>query len=274
MRSDAVNGLKVLGVHQQACKLVLIALQPEKHAQPHIVYAALHGAVHSLGVVVIIMLRPRWVKLKIACFVVCLLEENVGADPGLLKLSVIFNCRRRDIHIHSADIAILMVNGIDRLNAFENVFYRIMHGIFSRLYCKAFMSHVLKSNDLIPNFPLSKLLPRNAPVLEVVRTVDTAVDAVVGKIKRREHDYSVAVEGQLYLPCERVHLLDLLRNIAGQEHRGLAVGKPRAGHAAPAFSGTRLFQQRIYKLKVMLVCLRVGDGLADLRVAYEFLGAK
>ena len=273
MRSDAVNGLKVLGVHQQACKLVLIALQPEKHAQPHIVYAALHGAVHSLGVVVIIMLRSRWMKLKIAGFVVCLLEENVGADPSLLQLSVIFNCRRRDIHIHSANIAILMVNGIDRLNAFEDVFYRIMHGIFSRLYCKAFMSHVLKSNDLIPNFPLSKLLPRNALVLEVVRTVDTTVNAVVGKIKRSKHNYAVAVKRKLDFVCTLVYLLDLFGDIASEKHRCLPVRQARAMHGSTIGVMFRpcFFKYAVNQLNVVFVGFRILESFEDLVMIDEFL---
>lgn len=113
-----------------------------------------------------------------------------------------------------------MVNGIDRLNAFEDVFYRIMHGIFSRLYCKAFMSHVLKSNDLIPNFPLSKLLPRNALVLEVVRTVDTTVNAVVGKIKRSKHNYCCCtaphidqmMANEKYFICENQPISNIPQN--------------------------------------------------------------
>ena len=84
MRPHAVHRFEVFRVHQQPRKFVWIALQPEQHAQPHIVDAALHGAVHRLGVVGVVMLRARGMQLFVAFLVVGLLEQDVRADAGFL----------------------------------------------------------------------------------------------------------------------------------------------------------------------------------------------
>ena len=84
MRSYAVNCLQMLCVHEQSHQLIGIVFQPEQHAQPHIVYAALHGAVHRLGVVGVVMLRARGMQLFVAFLVVGLLEKDVRADAGFL----------------------------------------------------------------------------------------------------------------------------------------------------------------------------------------------
>ena len=64
----AVHRLEVFRVHQQPRKFVWVALQPEQHAQPHIVDAALHGAVHRLGVIIVVVLGAGGVQLQIALF--------------------------------------------------------------------------------------------------------------------------------------------------------------------------------------------------------------
>lgn len=75
-----MHSLKMLGVHKQPREFILIALKSEKHTQPHVVYSALHGSVHGLGVIVIIVLGAGGMKLEIAFFVVGLLEKNICSD--------------------------------------------------------------------------------------------------------------------------------------------------------------------------------------------------
>ena len=117
VRADAVNGFEVLRVHHQAREFILIALQPEQNAQPHVVDAAVHGAVHRLGVVVVIVLRPRGVKLQVAFLVVGLLKEDISADARVFQLAIVFDRGRGDIHVHAADVAVFVVNGIDGFDA-------------------------------------------------------------------------------------------------------------------------------------------------------------
>ena len=59
MRADSESRLEMLGVHEQAGQLVAVQLQPEQNAQAHVVDSALHGPVHRLGVVGIVVLGPR-----------------------------------------------------------------------------------------------------------------------------------------------------------------------------------------------------------------------
>ena len=84
MRAHAEHGFQMLRMHEKAGELVAVQLQPEQHAAAHIVDAALHGPVHGLGVVIVIMLRSRGMQFFIAFFVVSLLEKDVGADTGIL----------------------------------------------------------------------------------------------------------------------------------------------------------------------------------------------
>ncbi len=90
----------------RAGELVAVAFQAEQHAQAHVVDAALHGAVHGFGVVIVIMLGARGMELFVALLVVGLLEQDVGADARLPEHPVIFHRGCGDIHIHPADGAV------------------------------------------------------------------------------------------------------------------------------------------------------------------------
>ena len=116
------------------------------------------------------------------------------------------------------------MNRINRLNTFENIFNRIINRILARFNCKSLMTHILESNNLVLNFLLSELLSCDMLVFVMIRAVNTAVYAIVGKIKRSKHNDSVAVESKLNLICELIHLLNLLGNVAGKEDGSLSVG--------------------------------------------------
>ena len=83
MRAHSVNRLQVLGMHQQSGKFIAVQLQPEEDPASHIVDAALHGPVHSLGVVVVIVLGACGMELQIALLVIGLLKQNIGPDSRL-----------------------------------------------------------------------------------------------------------------------------------------------------------------------------------------------
>ena len=102
-----VDGLQVLGVHQQARELIAVQLQAEEHPQAHVVNAALHSPVHSLGMIPIIMLGACGMKLFIAFPMIRLLEQDVRTDACLFKLPVIFHRGGGDIHINPADCPVL-----------------------------------------------------------------------------------------------------------------------------------------------------------------------
>ena len=219
-----MNRFKMLGVHEKSGKFIFIAFKTEQNAETDIINAALHSSVHSLRMVIIIMLRSRRVKLEITLFIVGLLEENISADTRFLELSVILNRCCGDIYIYTADISVLVMNRINRLNTFENIFNRIINRILARFNGKSLMTHILEGNNLVLNFLLSELLSCDMLVFVMIRAVNTAVYAIVGKIKRSKHNDSVAVESKLNLICELIHLLNLLGNVAGKEDGSLSVG--------------------------------------------------
>ena len=116
-----------------------------------------------------------------------------------------------------------MFDGVDSIDTFENVLDRIVYRVLARLDGKTLVTHILKSNDLLTNLILSKLLSGNLLVLHMIGTVYTLINAVIGKVKRSKHNYSVAVEGFLYLACKVVHLLCHLGDITGEKHTCLSV---------------------------------------------------
>ena len=54
MRADALVGFEMLCVHDDAGEIIAVVVETEQHAQADIVNAAVHGAIHGLGVIGII----------------------------------------------------------------------------------------------------------------------------------------------------------------------------------------------------------------------------
>ena len=54
VRADALSGLQMLGVHQQAHKIIAVEVQAEQDAAAYVVDAAVHRPVHGLCVVSIV----------------------------------------------------------------------------------------------------------------------------------------------------------------------------------------------------------------------------
>ena len=267
---DAMDGLQVLRVHQQARELVFIQLQPEQHAQAHVVDAALHGPVVGLGVVGVIVLRPRGMQLQIALLVIGFLEQDVGADARLFQLAVVLHRGGRDVDVDPTDIPVFMVDGVDGLDAVEDVFDGIVHRVLARFDGQALVAHVLQGDHLGADLLLGQLLPGDVLVFQMVGTVEAAVDAVIGEIQRRENHDAVAVVGHLDFFRDLVHPLDLLRHLAGQQNRRLPVGQAGAYIARRALFRTGFFQNLVDERDVVLVRLRVGQGFFNLLIVDKF----
>ena len=172
-------------------------------------------------------------EFQIALFVVGLLEEDVGPDPGFFKKAVIVNSRCRDVDVDTADGAVFVLDTVDGLNGFQIVVHRISHRILTGFQCETLVSHVLKCDDFSADILLRELFPWNVFVFCVVRTVGTAVDAVVGQIKRCKHHDAVSVEIFLDLFCQFVDLLIFFLDGTGKKYGCFPVGEP--------FSFLRLF---------------------------------
>ena len=213
-------------MHQQSGKFIAVKLQPEEHAEPHVVDAALHCAIHRLGVIAVIVLRPCRMKLLIRFLVIGLLEKNIRPDAGFLELSVILDRRRCNIHIDTANRAILVLNAVNRLDALKDIFNRIIDGILTCFQSQTFVPHILKGNDFLFDLFLGQLLAQNMLIFVVIRAINTAVHAVVRQIKRRKHHDAVAVISILDLARERVNLRIDLRIITREKQRCLAMGQP------------------------------------------------
>ena len=103
-------------------------------------------------------------------------------------------------------------------------------------------------------------------VFEMIRTVDTSVDAVVGKIERSEHYYAVSVEILFYLTGKIKYLAVHLLIFTHEKNRCLTVVK--------TFSFTCFFEYFSDKFSVVSVLLGVFNGFEYLFVRNEFFGLK
>ena len=124
------------------------------------------------------------------------------------------------------------------------------------------MPHILQGGDLPDNFFLGQLFSGDMLVFQVVRAVYTAVDAVIGKIQRREHDDAVSVKIFFYLFGQIVELLNFVRHFAGQQNGGFPVGQPLAQ--------PRLVQDTVYERSVFFILLRILQRVQNLLVGDEF----
>ena len=186
MRPNALACLKMFSVHQKSDKIVAVQIQPEQYSAADVIDSAFHRTVHCLCMICVVAFGTCRMQSFIGFFVVGFLKENVGSDSGIMEFSVIFNCRCRDVYIDSADGTVFVFYAVDGLDAFKNIFDRVVYRIFPGFKGKTFVSHVLERNYLTDDFFLCKLFAWNVSVLDVVRTVCAAVDAVVGKIKWRK----------------------------------------------------------------------------------------
>ena len=174
-----MHGLQMLGMHKKPRKFIAVFIKPEKHADAHIVYAALHCAVHSLCVISVIMLGACGVQIFIAFFMICFLEKNICADSGFFKLFVVFNRGGGNINIHTADSAVFMLNRINRFNAIKDIFNGVVDRVLARFDCKALVPHILKRDNFLFNLILSELFSGDMLVFLVIRAIKAAVYTII-----------------------------------------------------------------------------------------------
>lgn len=141
----------------------------------------------------------------------------------VLQFAVIFHRGGGDVHVDPADSAVFVVDAVDGLDAVEDVLDRVVDRILPRFDGQPLMPHVLQGDHFLPYFLLGELFPSNVLIFQVIRTVQTAVYAVIRKVQGRKHDDAVAVKGQLYLLRNAVDFLHLFRGCrrpAGQKPPG------------------------------------------------------
>ena len=167
----------MLCVHKKSCKFISVEIKPEKHTDSHIINTALHGSVHCLGVVIVVVLGTCGMELFVTLFIVGFL--NVCADSGFLELFIIFNGCCGNVHINPSDCTVLVIDRINGLYAVENVLNRVVYGILACLNRKALVSHILKCDNLFSHLILCEFFTADVLVLCMIRAIDTAVYAVV-----------------------------------------------------------------------------------------------
>ena len=133
------------------------------------------------------------------------------------------------------------------------------------------MTHILQRDNLAGNLFLRQLFAGDMAVFRVIRTVNTAIYAVIRQIQRRKHNNAVAVERQLDLLGQLIHLLDLFGNIAGQQHGGFAMRQTGTVYAGGGLLRTGLFQNAVDQLDVVLVLLGVFQRFKDFLMVDKLL---
>ena len=117
-------------MHEKPDKVISPGVEPEQHTDSHIVYPALHGPVHCLGMPGIVAFRPGRVQHLVVFPVVSLLEQDVCADSGFFQPAVIVDGRSCDIYIDTAYGSVPVVRAVYRGYRFEDVFDGIMYRVF------------------------------------------------------------------------------------------------------------------------------------------------
>ncbi len=223
VRAYSEGGFHVLRVHHQAHEVVAVTVESEEHADSHIIDSSGTRAVHRFRMPSIIALGAEGMQRLVLLFVVSLLKQDVGADPRLLEFAVVLHRGRGDIYVHAADVAVLMVNAVDRLDGLEHIFDRAFNRMLAGFQGEALVAHVLQGDHLFADFFLREFLAGYALVLRVIRAVHAAVDAVVGQIERGEHHDAVAVEAPLDVLGQFKDLVHEIRFVAVKQDGGLAV---------------------------------------------------
>ena len=249
-------------MHKQSHKIISVCLESKKHSNAHIIYAALHCAVHSLGVPGIILLWPCRVQRLVVRLVVCLLKKYICTNAGVAQTAVVLDSGCRNVHIHAADSTVLVLYAVDGIYALEYILDGVHERVLACLKRKALMSHILQGNDLGTNFLLSEFLAAYALVFCVIRTIYATVDAVVREIKRCEHNYAVAIETVFYLIGKSIDLLHHSGIVALQQHRSLAV--------CQSLEGTCLVEYALCKRNIGAILARILHCGAYLAVTNEF----
>ena len=180
MRTYAMHCLKMLGMHQKAGQLVAVTLQTKQYAQADIINAALHRSVHCLRMVSVIVLRSARMQVLIAFLMIGFLEEDISTNARFLQFTVIFYGSSRNVYVYAADSAVFMLNGINSLNAVQNILNRIVYRVLTGLQSQTLMAHILQCDNLSTHLVLSQLFTSDMLIGCMVRTIYAVIDAIIG----------------------------------------------------------------------------------------------
>ena len=133
------------------------------------------------------------------------------------------------------------------------------------------MSHVLKCQNLGANLVLCQLLSGDMLIFCMIRTVNTAIDAIIGQIERRKNDNAVAIKCQLDFLRDFVYFLNLIWIFTGEQYRGFPMGESCTVIAGFGFLGTGFVQNFINECVVVFVFFCIGQGCTDFLVADKLL---
>ena len=156
-----------------------------------------------------------------------------------------------------------MLNAVDSINTFQNIFQRIVHRIFSRFDCQTLMTHILQSNDLIPDLFLGQLDSRNMFVFVMIRAISTSIHTIVRKIKRCKHDNTVTIKFLLDLHRKLPDLTIDLRIITLHQDCRLLV--------ADSLCLFCLFQDFLHQRNIVLIFFCIIKRLQDLLMVNKLL---
>ena len=179
MRSHTMYRLKVFCVHQKSCKFITVQFQPKQYTDAYIVNPPLHGTVHRLSMVSVIVLRSGRMQFFITFFMIKKKKKNISSDSCLFQFPVIFHRCRSNVYIHSADRSVFMFDAVNRLDTFQHIFDRIVDRILARFDCETLMSHILQCDNLITDLLLSQFDTRNMLIFVMIRTIGTSIDTII-----------------------------------------------------------------------------------------------
>ena len=155
-----------------------------------------------------------------------------------------------------------MFDGIDRLDALQNVFDRVVDRIFAGFQRQALVAHVLQRDDLAADLLLRQLFARDMAVFLMIRAIGAAVYTVVGEVQRCEHHDAVAVELLLDLGSLRKNALQRVLVLAGKQDGRFPVRQ------SLEFVG--LVDQAVDQFQVVFVFVRIAERIANFLIVDKF----
>ena len=208
-------------LHQRQ-QLVAPVEEPEQHADPHVVDARLHGAVHRRHAPVVVLLLAGEVDAGVGAAVVGFLEELIGADLRGLELPELVEGERRHVHVDAADLAPVVGDAVDGVDRLEDV-----REPLARVGLAGHEQHALVALvDEHPRFRGDLVLRERAPLEFGVARPEGAVRALVAAqvrdVQRREHHEPPAVDGLLDVLGGLEQLVEQVR-VADVHQRGHVV---------------------------------------------------
>ena len=75
-----------------------------------------------------------------------------------------------------------MLDGVNGVDALENVLNRVVDRVFAGFNSQTLMSHILQGSHFADNIFLGQFFACDMFILVMIRTVHAAIDAIIGEI--------------------------------------------------------------------------------------------